>query len=129
MCSSGGFIYNFYSLINSNTRWRCELRTCRGYIITNKSDEIIKEKQHSHDSNELKVKKNILMAKLKDRIINTKENSRNIITDMLSKTEENLSIALSSISYLVEKSSRIKNNGIQQIHLSYEDFSDCLKKR
>ena len=84
MCSSGGFIYNFYSLINSNTRWRCELRTCGGYIITNKSDEIIKEKQHSHDSNELKVKKNILMAKLKDRIINTKENSRNIIADMLS---------------------------------------------
>ncbi|KAF7685046.1 hypothetical protein CDIK_4205 [Cucumispora dikerogammari] len=128
MCSSGGFIYNFYSLINSNTRWRCELRTCRGYIITNKSDEIIKEKQHSHDSNELKVKKNILMAKLKDRIINTKENSRNIITDMLSKTEENLLIAIPPISYLVDKSTRIRNNGFERFQPDYEDFPDSLKK-
>ncbi|KAF7687792.1 hypothetical protein CDIK_3014, partial [Cucumispora dikerogammari] len=35
-------------------------------IITNKSDEIIKEKKHSHSSNGLEVKKIILMTKLKD---------------------------------------------------------------
>jgi hypothetical protein len=86
-----GFVYNFDKKIENNIRWRCCHRSCKGAIITNEGDVIIKVVTHTIDqSDPVNVRKNVLINEIKEKTKSTGHKSSDVLIDVLSKEDDDV---------------------------------------
>ncbi|KAG0435686.1 hypothetical protein DMUE_4593 [Dictyocoela muelleri] len=83
------FIYNFECFINENCRWRCQIRTCRGKLITDSKFSILGSIEHNHSADLVRVIRIKAHAILRDRSLSTSKTPDEIVSKIKAEIPEN----------------------------------------
>jgi hypothetical protein len=96
------------------TYWKCELRSCRGRLITNHDNRILKESEHNHGPDHPLVDLQMVVARIKDRA-STSENcpSRLLNKELLTNFPAPPPIPKSLSEIIIEDTWRVNNRGEQ----------------
>ena len=70
-----GFTYNKdkHDSKSGKTYWKCDIKQCKGTIITDYDDRILKESPHSHGPDTPQIEVQRCMARLKEAVINSED--------------------------------------------------------
>jgi hypothetical protein len=124
-----GFSYTVRRVVNENTIWRCEHRTCYGAAKTCKNT-IVVTRDHNHISEMIKAKVKMVRSEIKNRAFTTVEKPRVILNTILSGENQNLSLHLPKVKNLVHNITKIRrennNKCIQEASLIDDFFTKTL---
>lgn len=122
------YMYHLDKKTGDMSSWRCKTRKCPGRVLIKEPEEIVSQKDHNHEINEVEVQTHLNNEKIKKSAKTSSSRSSSIVTVITAATSDDIVCVLPSRKVLMNTVNRVRNREIDDFKPTQQDIPPSLHK-